>query len=257
VILASVLFWGTVFFAWKWHCFQQKKRVEDPRWTLQRIAARSKTADRLPFPVLAEMAHVTADEPKSLFSVHPKELQRNLCKHPSIAYSRVWRLLPGTIGIEYALRQPVAILGGVKNVGIDAQGKLFFLSPFFASKRLPKIFLKNIYSQNLAALEREIRKEEIQEALMLLSSIPRFLGSYGFTVSAVDCSKKHHENFFAREIIVTLSSADTKHDLVFLRLPSNIQCAMKRLPKVLQKSVRPQIIDMRYENFVILSEKAL
>lgn len=206
MLFSSILFWVAVFLAWRCHCVQLEKRKEDPRWTLRRIAARPRTADRLPFSVLSEMAQVSSEQPRSLFALCPRKVQLEISACPAVSYVRVWRLLPGTLGIEYALRHPIARLAGVKNVGVDAQGKLFFLSPFFAPKRLPSIALSVPFCRDLRTLqERVLHEGELVDALELLPLLTKSLLPNDLCVTGVDCSRKQHTNIFRREVVLTLS----------------------------------------------------
>lgn len=255
----SSCFWGALFGALWWHNRQQEHRRSDERFVLKRLASRSTTQDRLPLGVLSELLDISAETSRSLFALNPDAAQKRLLGCPAVAKARVWRLLPGTIGVEYALRPPVATIAGLKNVGVDRYGTLFFLFPFYAPKRLPAIVVPIQSVKTLSEAQRAIRlAKETPIALGLLERIQEVVGPRHIVVDSIDVVHLREHNVFRREVVVVFSPLLAKDKHLYVRIGSrNILVTLDLLPalcdRLLSGGFRSGTIDLRYERMAILS----
>ncbi len=263
VIVVSSLFWGALFLALYWQKRHREERAHDPRWTVHRIASRPLTQDRLPLSVLAELLHLNADHAQSLFSFRPAEVALGLQECPAIEKARVWRLLPGTLGVEYALREPIALLAGVKNVALDASGKLFFLFPFFAPKRLPAVVFppgSRTTPLSLVALQRSVLSSDVSSsALDLVRQLAQIGEREHLFLDLVDLSQINHPTLFRREVTIAFTSI-ARNEKLYVRLdPITLPQRMGVLPRILHACLKngfqPGIIDMRFEGYAICSQQ--
>lgn len=260
VFCISLLFWGAAFSAWGWQRVQQSRRVKNQHLVLRRVAARSKTVDRVPLSLLCSLLEIREGVP--LFSIHPHDMLARIKACPAFSYARVWRLLPGTLGVEYSLRSPAAFLGGVRNVVFDEKGTLFFLLPFFAPKKLPQVVLDLPHQSSLEKMQEEAaRSYEMKVALRMLPVLTHFASHYNMSLECIDLSKRNHPNIFRREIILAFSPQLSK-EKGFLYVRCSAQSlSMKKLRKVIayicSSGFHPGIIDMRFPSTVLCTMDAL
>jgi hypothetical protein len=202
---------------------------------------------------------ISAETSRSLFALNPDAAQKRLLGCPAVAKARVWRLLPGTIGVEYALRPPVATIAGLKNVGVDRYGTLFFLFPFYAPKRLPAIVVPIQSVKTLSEAQRAIRlAKETPIALGLLERIQEVVGPRHIVVDSIDVVHLREHNVFRREVVVVFSPLLAKDKHLYVRIGSrNILVTLDLLPalcdRLLSGGFRSGTIDLRYERMAILS----
>lgn len=259
IVTVSSCFWGALFGALWWHRVQHQHRQSDERFVLKRLASRSTTQDRLPLGVLSELLDIQAEKPCSIFALDLDTARRRFLSCPSVAHARVWRLLPGTLGIEYGLRSPVATIAGLKNVGIDRYGTLFFLFPFFAPKRLPALVLPIEPAKDLLEVQRAVRlAKETPIALKLLERIQEVVGPRHIVVDSIDLVHLREHNVFRREVDVVFTSLLSKDKRLYVRIGSrNILAVLDLLPalcdRLLSGGFRSGTIDLRYERMAILS----
>ena len=259
IVMVSACFWGALFGALWWHHSQQQRRQSDPRFVLKKLACRSTTPDRLPLGVLTELLDLDSETSTSLFAIHPDGARQRLLACPAVAQARVWRLLPNTLGVEYALRPPVATIAGLKNVGVDRYGRLFFLFPFYAPKHLPSLVLPIQSVKTLVEAQRAVYgAKETPIALCLLERIQEVVGPRHIFVESMDLVRLKEHNVFRREIVVVFSSLLAKDKRLYVRIGSRtILATLDLLPALCDRLVsgtfRSGTIDLRYERMAILS----
>jgi hypothetical protein len=259
IAFVSCCLWLSFFAAWWCHHRQQEIRKNDPRFVVKRIAARPLTQDRLPIGVLTELLHLDKDSPVSLFSIQPQEAQQKLLSCPAFARAKVWRLLPGTLGIEYALKTPVATIAGFKNIALDATGATFFLFPFYAHKKLPSIIIPIESLTTLADVQRRVRRlKETGIALRLLDLLSPIAKSHHLVVDVLDVSQFHQQSIFRREVVIVFSSILSKEDRLYVRVHSKklllrIELLNVLLDHLFRGAFRGGTIDLRYDGYAILS----
>lgn len=259
IVVISSCFWGAFFGALWWHSRQQQRRQGDERFVLKRLASRSTTPDRLPLGVLSELLDVNANTASSVFAIQPDTACQRLLSCPAVARARVWRLLPGTLGIEYALRPPVATIAGCKNVAIDRCGTAFFLFPFYAPKHLPVLALPMQPTKTLAETQRAIRlSKEAPIALKLLERVQQVVSPRHIVVESIDVVHLREHSVFRREVVMVLSSLLAKEKHLYVRIGlENILPTLELLPalcdRLLNDGFRSGTIDLRYERMAILS----
>lgn len=260
IFFISALFWGAFFGAWGWKKIQQDRRENDERFTLRKIAARSLTVDKVPLSLLSSLLEIKEGMP--LFAIHPEDCLSRLKACPAFSRARVWRLLPGTLGIEYTLRTPQAALGGVRNVVFDSTGELFFLLPFFAPKKLPLVVLDIPQVATLEELQKATTpSEEMKLALRMIPALSSFAARHKLFLERIDLSKRNHPNIFRREIVITFSSQlSRKAAYLYLRChPRSL--SLKKLQKVFAyicgSEFHPGVVDMRFPACVLVKKEEI
>ena len=258
IFFVSAFFWGAFFAAWGWQKMQQRTREQDERLILHRIAARSRTVDKVPLSLLSSLLDIKEGMP--LFSLQLDVCLDKIKACSAFSHARVWRLLPGTLGVEYTLRTPVASLGGLRNVVFDKSGTLFFLLPYFAPKKLPSVLLDLPQSSTLEDLQKEIAvSKDMGLALHMLPALSSFAEKYKLFLERIDLSKRNHPNIFRREIIVTFSPQLSKAgEYLYLRCNAH-SLSLKKLQKVFaylcSSEFHSGVVDMRFPSVVLCSAK--
>lgn len=258
IVVFSACLWGAFGAAWWWHHRQHQARQSDERFLIKRLAVRPVTADRLPLSVLSELLEVDGQKPLSLFAISTDQARCRLMRCPALADARVWKLLPGTLGVEYMLRTPVATLAGLKNVGIDEDGKLFFLFPLYAPKRLPTLVLPLKPVKTLSEGQKAVRNlHETAIALKLLERLNEIGGPRHMVVDSIDVTNMPHPNVFRREVVVVVSSLFSKDQRLYIRMNlKHLLHSLDILPKLFDQlmkgAFRSGTIDLRFEQTAIL-----
>jgi hypothetical protein len=256
VFFISALFWGAFFSAWAWQKVQQRTREQDERLLLHRIAARSKSVDKAPLSLLSSLLEIKDGMP--LFSLQPAELVAKIHTCPAFSNARVWRLLPGTLGVEYTLRTPIAHLSGFRNVVLDKTGTLFFLLPYFAPKKLPTVVFDFPQSSTLEELQKEAAlSKDLTLALRMVPVLTAFASKYKLILESIDLSKRNHLNIFRREIVLTFSPELSKGgEYLYVRCNAR-SLSLKKLQKVIayicSSEFHSGIVDMRFPSVVLCS----
>lgn len=259
IAIVSCCLWSALLGAWWWHHKEHEKRKNNPRFIVKRIAARPLTHNRLPIGVLAELLQLDCESNVSIFTLRSDEAQDKLLACPVFAKAKVWRLLPGTLGVEYALRTPVATLAGVKNIGIDESGAAFFLFPYYAPKKLPSIVIPLSEVSTLSDVQRRVRRlREIPIALRLLEIISPLARDRGMDVEGIDMTQFRQQSPFRCEVVFVFSSFLSKEHRLYVRLSSKkLLPNLEMLPRIfaflLRGAFRGGTIDLRYDQCAILS----
>ncbi len=90
---------------------------------------------------LAELLGLSSDRPPLAKRFNLKQGEQTLLRSPLISQAKLKLLKPGTLYVDYSVRQPLAWLEDYQNVVIDQEGYLFPFAPFFAPKNLPALYL--------------------------------------------------------------------------------------------------------------------
>ncbi len=127
----------------------------------------------------------------------------------------------GDLVVSYQLRKPLFRVHDYNNCGLDQQGYIIPLAPFYSPKNLPKIYL------GLKTLSWS-RVDEIDKACQVLNFFNQ-KSQEVFKVAMIDISTLQDPRVYRREVIVTLIVRDQTH---YLRINSLF------IEKALQRYVR-------------------
>jgi cell division septal protein FtsQ len=90
---------------------------------------------------LAELLGLSSDRPPLAKRFNLKAASQALLRSPLISQAKLKLLKPGTLYVDYTVRQPLAWLEDYQNIALDQEGYLFPFAPFFAPKNLPALYL--------------------------------------------------------------------------------------------------------------------
>ncbi len=126
-----------------YHLYQSWKhaRLTSAQYNITAIVQTGPEKEALKTSYLAELLNLSADSPRSLYSLHPKDAEKALLASPLIQSAHIQRLPPNTLYIDYQVRKPIAYIADYRNTAIDRHGYLFPVSPFLSPKELTEIYL--------------------------------------------------------------------------------------------------------------------
>lgn len=154
----------------------------------------------------------------------------------------------GALQINYFLRNPEYQLKDYTNCGIDDEGFLMPLTPFYTPKKLTQVFLGLDKLDFSKAYQVSLANEVIH--FFRLNQLDQL------TVTMIDLSKMKAVIKSHQEVIVTIEFLDKKH---YLRLhPQNINKGLTRYvslfkePSLRQKILGSCLFDARISKFATL-----
>jgi hypothetical protein len=113
---------------------------------------------------------------------------------------------PGTIYVDYTLRDPIAFLGDYENTAFDEEGYLFPFRPFLAPKALPKVFV----GECECSWGRKLQGDHVQQALSLLHITQKMCNELGVYLRQLDVSKADAPSYGQRQIVVIIENREER-----------------------------------------------
>ena len=223
------LFWG-----WQQWC---RHRILDERTKIVAIVQTGPEKEALKTSYLAELLHLSADRPISLYALDLQKAKDDLYQCPLISNAKIERVPPGTLYIDYTIRQPIAFLLDYQNTGIDSEGYLFPIAPFYSPKNLPEIYLglpffgepEDVQGRKGGEWQKPLQNKYVHLAMDLLQILKSAPWQEGMRVKRIDVSNAYASSAGLREIVLTVEDELILHEedreivCIFpkiLRLPS-------------------------------------
>ena len=154
---------------------------------------------------LMELLDLSVDHSVSFSRFDVELAQKKILSSPVIKQAEVKKRTPGTIYIDYTVRRPIAWLADFCNTGLDCEGVLFPVHPFFSPKRIPEIYLgAKGYAENNPPLFGKPLTGKFLEAAFTLLEILSERGKDLFFIKRIDVSKMQEPSLGKREIVVVL-----------------------------------------------------
>lgn len=177
-------------------------RKQDPAFRIVAIAQKSSVYEPLPTAYLAELLGLSVDMPSNLYRFDLKSAKAMLESSPLIREAEITKIKPGTLLIDYTLRQPVAYSGDLSNTAVSSDGVLIPFNPFFRPKKMPQIVTGGTYSwgQSLDSAEGRLAMELFH--LINTSNLMK-----------IDTSHAFDPSYGRREIIVILEDSKKERTL--------------------------------------------
>ena len=233
----------------------RKSRVNDPRFRLSAIVQTGPEHEALRTSYLAELLNLAADQPKSLYAFDLKEGERKLRQCPLIANATLKRMPPNALYIDYTVRHAIAKLGDYENTGLDREGILFPLSPFFSPKELPEIYLglppfganEDDQGRSGGHWQTPLNNKHLRLALEILQTLDGAPWREGLRIKRIDVSNAFHVSLGQREIVILtdeeVSYTKDQQEMIF------------HLPKILR--LAPKHYSQQLANFLTLRRSML
>ena len=198
------------FFWWKQ---QQEARRADPRYAITELVCHCYRGQELPKDYLQALLGLSKEKPGNLFDFSLQEGINHLLASPWIASAELVKVPPGTLVLQYAVREPLAALGDFSGALVDEEGIIFPQEPFFSHRRFVVVYLG---WKSRVAWGDPISNPKLVAAYHLLALLDR----HSLPVESIDMTHTNDLSYGQREVIVYLREPEK----VKLRLfPGNLQ----------------------------------
>lgn len=231
IVLSTVMISGTSWGAWAGWQYWQWKLENDSRYPVRAIMTKSLGGEPLRPSIVAEWLNLSVTKTMNLYRLNLNEAKKKIERQLPVKRAIVSRIPPSTLMVEIEMRRPIALVGERSNIGIDEEGNVFPLVPFYTPKKLPKIFVghRNNFPLVVAVLKSLDKRGE--------------LGN----VELVDAEKANALSFGERELVI-LSNG------VFSRLdPAKWEDGLEKMFKL--KHIEAKILDLRIQDLVLVTKK--
>jgi hypothetical protein len=199
-ILLSIFFIsGLSYGVLKKFLLLERNKKTDAAYQIRSIVQTGPQKEALKTGFLAELMSLSRDRPANIYSFDEKKAERDLLRCLAIRQAKVKCLFPGTLYVDYTLRQPLAALYNYENIVFDEEGYLYPLLPFFPPKNLPMIYLSE-------PLQNPLRGKSFELALSLLT----LLNASPLTVRYLDISNAFAKSYGQREIVLLVEDEITR-----------------------------------------------
>lgn len=228
-----------------WGRHTRERRSQDARYTVRAIVQTGPERLALSTTYFAELLDLAVDRPVNLYAVDLAKMAERLRESPVILSAKVGRLGRESLLIDYAVRQPVALVADWTNCAVDWTGHLFPLSPFYTPKRLPELYAGVAYQQGehpSLNLGLEVLKRLQLPPLSALE------------VEWIDTSKAFAISWGRREIVLRVVEGGERH-LLRLRVEEYEEALYNYLvlrEELMDQERGPLIIDLRIADLAYL-----
>ncbi len=176
-------------------------------------------------------------------------------RSPLISQAEVKLIKPGTLYIDYTIRQPIAFLEDYENVALDKEGYPFPFNPFFTPKNLPAVYFGlGPFGTPPVDPERPtvqwrvpLQGKYLTLALDLLAIVADPKVADLFSVKRIDVSNAFAESYGTREIVVITEDSIIRH--------SNGKDVQLIIPRLLRLSTKNYAQELG--NYLKLREQLL
>jgi hypothetical protein len=197
---------GSLYLCASW----RERRLLDPAFTIQALLQTGPEKEGLKSAYLSELLGLSVDAPQNLYAFNLLKGEKGLLSSPLIAKAHLKRIPPSTLYIDYELRRPIASLCDYRNVGMDRQGHLFPIAPFFSPKELPEIYLglppfgasEDSFGRKGGNWDHPIANRYFQLALDLLDTFEGSPWREGLRIQRIDVSNAFAPTLGRREIVL-------------------------------------------------------
>lgn len=217
-----------------------RKRREDPKFIIRAILQTSSSAKSLPTQYLAEKMNLSVEASQNLFAFQEKKAQQQLQTSPWIERVSIKKILPNTLYIDYQLREPVATVYDLSDIGIDRKGFLF--PPLFRDK-YPSLYL-GLKKVPEKIGEIPLQGEKLELAFQVMEEIYRYFPP-AYQLIRIDVSKAFSSSYGKRELIILL---EERRDIQVLG--KTVACLFPKYLRVHVKQYSQQL-----KNFLSLNER--
>lgn len=203
--LFTLLISGSATLGLLYFHYIKAQRSTDDKYRIIAIMQTSDSKESLKTEYLAELLDLSIDHPTNLYAYNSKEARRKLLASPLIKKAQVVKISPGTIYIDYSVRQPIAFLIDFTNTAIDEEGFSIPFKPFFTPKNLPEIYLGLTFENDKTVdWGTSIQGKKIDLALNVLNYASKHCCSKVSHIQRIDVSKAFASSFGQRAIVIIL-----------------------------------------------------
>lgn len=195
---------GTVI-GMSYYRYVRHSHAKNDAYRIIAILQTSPNEELLKTAYLSELLELSTDKPTNLYRFNTAEAKKKLLSAPMIKEVTVKKIRPGTVHVDYQLRQPVAVLSDYSNTLVDSDGVMFPHKPFFTPKKIPEVYLGIAQEEASAAMSRnELFKKRFDFAIAILNVLKSDYCLDNTYIKRVDVSKVNAASYGLRQIVVVL-----------------------------------------------------
>lgn len=253
ILFSTCILSGTsyaLFFGFRYY---RSQKIKDQNLKIAAIIQTGSEKKALPTQYLAEKMGLSINCPTNYYAFDEKQAEQKLLSSPFIKQAKVKKLRPNAIYVDYTRRKPIAQLVDYENIGIDEEGYLFFLSPFYTKEGLVELFLGlPAFHESQDEQEREggsyckaIQCPHFQLAKKIMSLFEEESFSKRFFLKKIDVSKAFASSYGTKEIVLYIEEK--------MQITQNDLKSTFILPKYVRLNVKEY--QQQLANFLVLSQK--
>lgn len=203
IFLSTLLISGTAWMSWFYNLQFKKASQQDTKYNVIALTQSSQPREGLKTVYLAQLLGLSVDQPTNIYRFSIENGEKKLLSSSLIKEAKIKKILPGTLYIEYVMREPLAFLEEYSNTVLDEKGYLFPLNPYYTPKKLPRFFigLKNREKEWGETIRDHVGFQLAQE---VLKESQNLLGIHS-TLEEIDVSQAFAESFGRREIVLLVN----------------------------------------------------
>lgn len=187
----------------------REKRLQDSHYDIVAIVQQSRSVDQVKCACLAEMLQLSVNKPSNLLRFDLAAAKKKLLEFSPISEVEIKKIAPGTLYIEYLMREPVAYIGDYSNAAIDNNGFVFPFKPYYTPKNIPTYFLGISHIPSNKLWGRSLNEEQHRIAFDVHQMIKHNFSQDRLTIRSIDVSRAFAESSGQREVIVAITEAVT------------------------------------------------
>lgn len=215
------------------------------RFIVTHIAQTGPQKEALPTDYLATFLGLKAREKAAFSRITLRQAEQQLLAHPVIETAMLSKQEESVLLVDYTLRAPVAFLGDISNLALDAYGYCFPFFPFFTPKKMPTFYF-GLDEQIVAPLQGE----KVDLAFATLSFLEETLQHTDAFLESIDVAQATCPNLGKREMIVTIITKSGKH---YLRLtPTRYEEEINRYLLIRHQWDGDRTFDLRLERLAFV-----
>ncbi len=253
IVASTLLFSGSSYTLIK--SYFKNRGHSDQQIALRSIIQTGPQKEALKTEYLAELLGISSDRPYNAKRFNLERAKESLLYSPLISRAEVKMIKPGTLYIDYTVRQPIAYLEDYENVVLDKEGYPFPFSPFFTPKNLPTLYFGlGPFGVPAVDLDRPtarwrapLQGKYVTLALDLLNIVADPKVADLFSVKRIDVSNAFAESYGTREIVVITEDSIIRH--------SNGKDVQLIIPRLLRLSTKNYAQELG--NYLKLREQLL
>lgn len=197
---------GGTFALWRHDFFLSKEPVYEA--VVASLIQTGPQRQALPTDYLAQLLRLSVDRPLAVKNVDCRKLQSLLLQSSLISSAQVTLIKPGTLYVDYEVRQPIAWLEDYENVTIDKEGYMFPFTPFFSPKNLPGFYLG---LGSFVNWHTPIKGELFDLCFSILSCVNSLDICDQFRLLRIDVSNALAQSRGRREVVVITEDVFMRH----------------------------------------------
>lgn len=228
---------------WIWTKSDRHKR-QNETYKITAIVQTGPEKEALKTSYLAELLSLSVDHPINLYAFDLKKGEEKLLTSPLIARAKIKRIPPGTLYIDYETRKPIAWLSDYRNVGIDREGYIFPITPFFSPKELPEIYLglppfatpEDRFGRKGGLWQTPLRNRYLSLAFEILQFLEGSPWREGLRLKRIDVSNAFAPSLGQREIVLF-----TEEELIVKQEGKVRTCVFPKILRLAPKEYAKQL----------------